>query len=75
MAIVVRSYLRKIVPLLNMNTWSTNSPEMQGILIEESDERHKSLILLNAYIHPSTSIARASWDFLEEMEDKRETQS
>ena len=75
MAIVVRSDLRQIVPLLNMNTWSTSSPQPQGILIEEPDERHKSLILINACIHPSACIARASWDFLEEMEDRRETQS
>ena len=34
------------------------------------DERHNSLILINAYIHPSTCITGASWDFLEEMEDE-----
>ena len=43
---------------------------MQGIRIEKPDARHKSLILINAYIHPLSCITGASWDFLEEMEDK-----
>ena len=43
---------------------------MQGIRIENPDERHKSLILINACIHPSTCIAGASWYFLEEIEDE-----
>ena len=40
--------------------------------MEEPDERHKSLILINAYIQPSTCITWASWDFLEGMEDELE---
>ena len=70
MAIVVRSNLSKTVSLLNLDKWSTSSRELQGIRIEKPDERHKSLILINAYIHPSTCITGASWDFLEEMEDE-----
>ena len=70
MAIVVRSNLSKTVSLLNLDKWSTSSHELQGIRIEKPDERHKSLILINAYIHPSTCITGASWDFLEEMEDE-----
>ena len=70
MAIVVRSNLNKTVSLLNFDKWSTSSRELQGIRIEKPDERHKSLILINAYIHPSTCITGASWDFLEEMEDE-----
>ena len=70
MAIVVRSDLSKTVSLLNLDRWSTSSRKLQGIRVEKPDERHKSLILANAYIHPSTYNAGASWDFLEEMEDK-----
>ena len=70
MAIVVRSNLAKTVSLLNSDRWSTTSCELQGIRMEKPDEKHKSLILINAYIHPSTSITGASWDFLEEMEDE-----
>ena len=70
MAIVVRSNLSKTVSLLNLDKWSTSSRELQGIRIEKPDERHKSLILINAYIHPSTCITGASWDFLVEMEDQ-----
>ena len=69
MAIVVRSNLSKTVSLLNLDKWSTSSRKLQGIRIEKPDERHKSLILINAYIHPSTCITGAIWDFLEEMED------
>ena len=69
MAIVVRSSLSKTVSLLNLDRWSSSSRELQGIRIVKLDERHKSLILINAYIHPSTCIAGASWIFLEEMED------
>ena len=70
MAIVVRSNLSKTVSLLNLDKWSTSSRELQGIRIEKPDERHKSLILINAYIHTFTCITRASWDFLEQMEDE-----
>ena len=66
-SIVVRSNLSKTVSLLNLDRWSC---ELQGIWIEKPGERHKSQILINAYIHPSTCITRASWDFLEEMEDE-----
>ena len=70
MAIVVRSNLSKTVSLLNLDRWSTSPRELQGFRIEKPDERHKPLILSNAYIHPSTCITGASWDFLEEMEDE-----
>ena len=70
MAIVVQSNLSKTVSLLNLDKWSTSSRELQGIGIEKPDDIHKSLIFINAYIHPSTCVAGASWDFLEEMEDK-----
>ena len=70
MAIVVRSSHSKTVSLLNLDKWSTSSRELQGIRIEKPDERHKSLILINAYIHPFTCITGAGWDFLEQMEDK-----
>ena len=50
--------------------WSTNSRDLQDIRIEKPDERHKSLILINAYIHLSTCITGVSWDFLEEMADE-----
>ena len=43
---------------------------MQSIRIEKPDKRHKSPILINAYNNPTTCIAGASWDFLEEMADK-----
>ena len=39
---------------------------------KDPDERHKSPILINAYIYPSTWITGVSWDFLEEMEDELE---
>ena len=68
MTIVVRSDLSKTVSLLNLDRWSTSSRELQGIRIENPDERHKSLILINAHIHPFTCITGAIWDFLEEME-------
>ena len=70
MAIVVRSNVSKTISLLNLDRWSTSSRELQGIRRESPDERHKSLILVNAYIHPSTCITGASWDFLEKMEDE-----
>ena len=69
-AIVVRSNLSKTVSFLNLDKWSTSSRKLQGIRIEKPDERHKSLILINAYIHPSTCITGASWNFPEEMEDE-----
>ena len=70
MAIVVQSNLSKTVSLLNLDKWSTSARELQGIRIEKPDERHKSLIFINASINPSTCITGASWDFLEEMEDE-----
>ena len=48
MAIVVRSNLSKTVSLLKLDKWSTSSRELQGIRIEKPDDRHKSLILINA---------------------------
>ena len=56
--------------LTDLDRWSTNSCELQGIWIEKPDERHKSLTLINAYIHSSTCITGVNWDFLEEMEDE-----
>ena len=41
-----------------------------GIRIEIPDERYKSLILINAYIHPSTCITWVSLDFLEGLKDE-----
>ena len=70
MAIVVWSDHSKTVSLLNLDRRTTSSHEFQGVQIEKPDERHKSLILVNAYIHHSTCITGASWDFLEEMEDE-----
>ena len=70
MAIVVRSDLSKTVSLLKLDRWFTSSSELRGVRTEKSDDIHKSLILINAYIHPSTCITGASWDFLEEMEDE-----
>ena len=70
MAIVVRSNLCKRVSSVNLDKWSTTSCELQGIRLEKPDERHKSLILINAYIHPTTCITKTSWNFLEEMEDE-----
>ena len=67
MAIVVRSDHSKTVSLLNLDRWSR---KLRDIQMEKLDERHKFLILINAYIHPSTCITGASCDFLEEMEDK-----
>ena len=69
MATVVRSDHSKTVSLLSLDRWSTRLRELQGIWIEKPDERHKSLILINAYVHPSTCITGANWDYLEEMED------
>ena len=71
MAIEVRSDLSKTISLLNVDRWSTRSGEWQGTLIEKPDERHKPLVLINAYIHPSTCSTGASWDFLEGMEDEQ----
>ena len=70
MTIVVGSDLSKTVSPFTLDKWSTSSCESQGIRIEKPDERHKSLILINAYIHPSNCITGASWDFLGEMEDE-----
>ena len=69
MALVVRSDLSKTVFILNLDRWSTSSRKLREIRIGKPDERHKSLILINACIHPSTCITGASWDFREEMED------
>ena len=70
MAIVVWSDLSKKVFSFNLHKWSTSTREVQGIRTEKPDERHKSLILINAHIHPSTCFTEASWDFLGEMEDE-----
>ena len=70
MTIVVQSDLSKTVSLLNLDRWSTSSRKLQGIRIGKPDETHKCLILINAYIHPSTCITGASSDFLEEMEEE-----
>ena len=55
---------------LNLDHWSRSSRKFQDIWIEKPDERHKFLIPINAYRHPSICTTGASWDFLEEMEDK-----
>ena len=60
MAIVVRSDISKTVSPLNVSKWSTSSCELQCIRIEKPDERHKSLTVVNAYIHPSACVTRAS---------------
>ena len=36
------------------------------------DQRHKSLVLVNTYIHPGAASIKASWDFLEQIEDDLE---
>ena len=71
MAIVVRSDLSKTVSLLNLDRWSTSSRKLRGIQTEKTPgERHKSLIFINANIHPSIHITGASWNYFEDMEDK-----
>ena len=63
MAIVVRSNHSKTVSLWNLDKWSTSSSELQGIRIENPDERHKSLILINVYIHLLRDGAERVWAF------------
>ena len=70
MAIVVRSDLCKAVSSPNLDKWYTSSHDLRGTRIEKPDERHKFLILSKAYTYPSTCTTGASWDFLEEIEDK-----
>ena len=60
MAIVVRSDLSKTVSLLSLDRWSTGSRELQGIRIENPDDRHQYLMLINAYMIPSICITGAS---------------
>ena len=52
--------------------WCKNSQELQGIRLERPDQRHKSLVLVNTYIHPGAESTKASWDFLEQTEDELE---
>ena len=61
--IVVLNDLSKTVSSLSLDMWSTSSHELQGIRIEKPDERHKSLILINAYMHPSSCTTGASLEF------------
>ena len=73
MAIVVCSDLSETVSSYNLHKCCTSSRELQGIRIEKPDET-KPLILINAYMHPSTCTTGASWDFLEETENEWEAQ-
>ena len=68
--IVVQSDLSKTVSSLNLDNGCTSSHELQGIRIEKPNERYKSLIFINVYVHHSICTAGASWDFLEQMGDE-----
>ena len=75
MATIVQRDHSKAVSSLNLDKWSKSSRKLQSIRLEKPDERHKSLILTNAYMHPPppplpTCITGTRWQFLEEMEDK-----
>ena len=55
---------------IDLDRWRTPERELLGIRLQKPDQRHKSLVLINAYIHPGTHKTKASWEFLEEMEDQ-----
>ena len=75
MAIVVWGDFSKTVSFLHLDQRCTGPRELRSIRIEEQDERHKSLIFINAYIHPSIRTTGPSLEFLEGMEDNPEAQS
>ena len=57
---------------VDISQWCISSREVQGIRLEKPDQRHKSLVLVNTYIHPGAASIKASWDFLEQIEDDLE---
>ena len=63
MAIAVRRDLSKTISSLILNRWSTSSRELQDSRIEKPDERHKSLILINAYNSPFHKHHRGKFGF------------
>ena len=68
--IVIRKGLRNTVSTADASQWCNDSRELPGIRLEKPDQRHKSLVLVNRYIHPDTVSTKASLDFLEQLEDK-----
>ena len=64
MAIVIRKELQNTVSTVDLSQWCNNSRELQGIRLQKPEQRHKSLILINTYIHPSTASTKGSWEFL-----------
>ena len=55
---------------IDLDKWCNDSRELMGIRLEKPDHRHKSLVIINAYIHQKTHGSKESWEFLEEIEDE-----
>ena len=58
------------VSVLDLEKWCNDDRELQGIRLQKPDERHKSIILINAYMHKDSLTSKEKWEFLDELEDK-----
>ena len=70
MAMIARKSLQTSISAIDLDKWCSSSRELMGIRLQKPDHRHKSLVLINAYIHPNTHGLKESWEFLEEIEDE-----
>ena len=68
--IVIRKGLRHTVSTVDASQWCSDSRELPGIRLEKPDQIHKSLVLVNTYIHPGAASTKANLDFLEQFEDE-----
>ena len=70
LAIIARKSLENSMSSIDLDKWCNDSRELMGIRLEKPDHRHKSLVIINAYIHQKTHGSKESWEFLEEIEDE-----
>ena len=68
-AMIISKRLQSKVSKVDVEQWCNDACELQAVRIEKPDGRHKSVIVINAYIHPGTLNKKEKWEFLEEIED------
>ena len=68
-AMIIPKRLQSKVSTVDVEQWCNDACELQAVRFEKPDGRHKSVIIINAYIHPGTLTKKEKWEFLEEIED------
>ncbi|NQZ78185.1 MAG: endonuclease/exonuclease/phosphatase family protein, partial [Ekhidna sp.] len=70
LAMILKGNLKNKVSMIDLEKWCSSTCELMGVRLERPDGNQKSLLLINAYVHPGAHTSKADWSFLEEIENE-----